>query len=80
MPKIISNEAWFASRWQRSKRSNLWQRLEDGTVLVVFRRRWVLPYGWSMHDEEDDRTQFSLCGYETEDEAAEAVYDAVFGV
>ena len=76
---ILSNEAWFASRWQRSRRGNLWQRLDDGTVLAVFKRRWGLPYGWSMHDEEYDKIEFSPCGYETEGDAAEAVYDVIFG-
>lgn len=77
MPSL-SNEVWCTLRWQRSRRGNLWQRLDDGTVLAVFKRRFGLPYGWSIYDAEYDETEYSRQGFSTEKEAAEAVVEVFF--
>jgi hypothetical protein len=60
--------------WQRSKRGNLW-RLWEGRTVTVFVRTDEF-YGWSIADDNGPR--FSRGGYETEDEAMDALAEALW--
>ncbi len=59
------------ANWGRSRKGNLWREFE-GATLTVFSRRDGL-FGWSIADHTGP--QYSPDGFETEDEALEALAD-----
>lgn len=60
----------FETGFRRSKKGNLWRQY-DGQTLSVFPRSDD-TFGWCIASGDDDK-QFSSRGYETEEEAIEAL-------
>lgn len=58
------------SRWRRSKKGNLWRRMNDGTTITIFSQD--IGYGICIHDAS---TWFSRDAYESERDAIVAAYD-----
>ena len=63
--------------WARSRKGNLWRRLEDGETVTVFERLddfgELRGYGFCIYCDNDGAT-FSRELYESEGEAVEATW------
>jgi len=71
----LAEWAEFEAGFQRSRKGNLW-RVYDGLTVTVF-QRVDGEFGWCIAADEDD-TQFSSRGYETEEEALEVLGAELF--
>jgi hypothetical protein len=57
--------------WKRSRKGNLWKRLDDGRTATVFARPDGRGFSWCLHDGE--RPRYDPAAYELECDALDAL-------